>query len=372
MGGAGDHPQLLLTRLGLEERVDHTGGDEVVGIAVDEEHRQPAALHLLERRGLAEAPAVLHPAERIGHVEQREGRQREALAKLLGKLLPDARIAAILDKALDVGALLLTREHHRRSSPHRDAVDDHLRMTAEERIGHLHPTQHVQPVEPPHADGPSLAAAVVVEVGQQDVEAQVVVIEVADHEHPLGAVGISVDNHGRAVGRPGCGGVERMEAFPLPAADGRVAQRSGPLEAVEPGGYGGILLADILAGRGVLGGHHLVGLQGIGEQVEASAHRGGDKQQQNGCKVFPESFHRCVLSLLGLLRAAPTPNGVWAAVLSGSKSAPERLRRGAPECGPRRPRSREGPLRPTAEESPPHMRMNHSAGSESGRPSLPA
>ena len=42
-------------------------------------------------------------------MEQREGRQREALAQLLGELLPDARIAAILDKTLHVGLLLLAR-----------------------------------------------------------------------------------------------------------------------------------------------------------------------------------------------------------------------------------------------------------------------
>ena len=89
-------------------------------------------------------------------------------------------------------------------------MDDHLRIAAEKRVGDFHPAQHVQPVEPAHADRPAFAPAVVMQIGQQDVVTQVVIIEVADHQHPHGAVGISVDDDGRAVGRFGSRSVERV------------------------------------------------------------------------------------------------------------------------------------------------------------------
>ena len=102
MSGTRHEPQLLVARFRLEKRANHPGGDIIVGIAVDEEHRQAAFCDLRQRRGLAEIPPVFQVAQPAGRIQQRECRQPERRLQFLGELVPDARIAAIFDKAPDV------------------------------------------------------------------------------------------------------------------------------------------------------------------------------------------------------------------------------------------------------------------------------
>ena len=139
--------------------------------------------------------------------------------------------------------------------------------------------QHIQPVEPAHADRPAFAPPVVVQVGQQHVVTQVVIIEVADHQHPHGAVGISMDDDGRAVGRFGSRGVERMEPHALRIDDHRIAQRSGPFEAVRPRTQERILGVHIFIGRRIFRPHRLFRAQREAEHVETPADNSSYQQQ---------------------------------------------------------------------------------------------
>ena len=113
-------------------------------------------------------------------------------------------------------------------------MDHHPGIAAENVVGNIHPPQHVETVLPAHPDGPALAPAVVIEIGQEDVVTQVVVVEIADHQHPHGVVRIAVDDHRRPVRRAGSRRIERMQPFALVPRDHRVAQGSGALQAVDP------------------------------------------------------------------------------------------------------------------------------------------
>ena len=192
------------------------------------EHRQLAFGHLPERRSLAERPAVLQVAQPTGRVEQREGGQRELLPELLAELVPDARITAVLHETLHIGPLRLARDHHRRRGPPIEIPCTTIRVRPPKKpVGDIHPPQHVETVLPPHADGSPLALAVVMEIGQQDIAAQVVIVKVADHQHPHGVVRVAVDDDRRPVGRFGRRGVNGME----PLAPRR---RRSPCRAASP------------------------------------------------------------------------------------------------------------------------------------------
>ena len=246
---------------------------------MDEEHRQAAFCDLRQRRGLAEIPPVFQVAQPAGRIQQRECRQPERRLQFLGELVPDARIAAIFDKAPDVGPLGLARGHHRRGSPHRDAMHDHPRIAAENPVGNLHPVQQIEAVEPPHADCPPFALPVVMQIRQQDVIPQVMVIEVADHQHPHGAVRITVDDNRRAVGRHGSRRVEGVQPDTLRIGDHGVAQRPGRLQTVHPRAQEWVFGIHIFIGRGILFPHPGVGTQREREHIETPADNRSYQQQ---------------------------------------------------------------------------------------------
>lgn len=62
MGDAGQGPELRRCSAGIVERVDHPGGDEGVGLSVDEHHGEGVLPDLFKRGCLPEAPAVFDAA----------------------------------------------------------------------------------------------------------------------------------------------------------------------------------------------------------------------------------------------------------------------------------------------------------------------
>ena len=287
-----NHPQLLVAGLGPVKRIDHPRRHVIVGVAVDEQHRQPALLHLLQRRSLAESPAVFQAAQPARRVEQRKGRKPELLFKLFRKLVPDARIAAILDETFHIGLLLLARDHHGRRRAHRNPVDHHPGVAAEDVVGNVHPPQHVEAVLPPHPDGTAFALPVVIKVRQQDVAAQVAVVEIADHQHPHGVVRIAVDDHRRPVRRTGSRRIDRVQSFAFRSENHRVAQGPGALQTVDPRPQERIFAVHIFIRRSVLGPHRRIGPERIGEHVETAARDNCRKQQHRDNDDPDNSFHR--------------------------------------------------------------------------------
>ena len=78
MGGAFSYPHgFLAVGFGIVDLLHHIEWYEVVGIAMDEEHRALAFRYLLDRGTFAKAPAMNNTAQQTGGVHQRELRKRE-------------------------------------------------------------------------------------------------------------------------------------------------------------------------------------------------------------------------------------------------------------------------------------------------------
>ena len=211
MSRSGSDPQLTVAAsFSLVEGVNHLSGHIIVRLAVDKEDGQLRSRHLRQRRGLQEVPPITRAAKHAGGVKHRHLGQAELGAQLLAKLIPDAGIAAVFHKAAHVSLLLFAGHHHHRGGAHRHAVQSDRGSGAKKLISDARPADHIEAVEPTHADIIAAAQASAVEVGQEDVEAQIMVIEIANHKHAHGAIGVAVNDDGRAARGPRSTRVERM------------------------------------------------------------------------------------------------------------------------------------------------------------------
>ncbi len=101
----------------------HGVGHEGILIAMDKEHWFGALANLLYLLRLGKRPAVAMLAKGGSGIHQREGRQAKLVFELSRKLIPHARIAAVLHKALHVIGSLLSRYSHRGCRTHRNAMN---------------------------------------------------------------------------------------------------------------------------------------------------------------------------------------------------------------------------------------------------------
>lgn len=236
MDAARTDPLRLRLGLGSVEARQHGERHEGVAVAMDEEHRLVAAGHLTQRRGLVETPSVADTTKGAAGMEQGEGGETEAIVKLALKLVPGAGVATVFDKALHIGGKRFARDAHHGGSSHRHAVEHHPRIasTTETAVGHLHPAHHVEAVEPTHLHGLTLAAAVSVEVGEQEIETHVVV-DGGDVHHTHTVVLIAVDEEGHAVGGSGSKDIGGVVTLACGHGDKSVAQGLVALQTVGQG-----------------------------------------------------------------------------------------------------------------------------------------
>lgn len=247
MDAARTDPLRLRLGLGSVEARQHGERHEGVAVAMDEEHRLVAAGHLTQRRGLVETPSVADTTKGAAGMEQGEGGETEAIVKLALKLVPGAGVATVFDKALHIGGKRFARDAHHGGSSHRHAVEHHPRIasTTETAVGHLHPAHHVEAVEPTHLHGLTLAAAVSVEVGEQEIETHVVV-DGGDVHHTHTVVLIAVDEEGHAVGGSGSKDIGGVVTLACGHGDKSVAQGLVALQTVGPGAQLRVFVDDVV------------------------------------------------------------------------------------------------------------------------------
>lgn len=247
MDAARTDPLRLGLGLGSVEAREHGERHEGVAVAMNEEHRLVAAGHLAQRRGLVETPAVADTTKGTAGMEQGEGGEAEAVVKLALKLVPGAGVATVFDKALHIGGKPFARYAHHRGSSHRHTVEHHPRATimTETAVGHLHPAHHVEAIEPTHLHGLPLAAAVGVEVGEQEIETHVVV-DRSDVHHTHTVVLIAVDEEGHAVGGSGSKDIGGVVALACGHGDEGVAQGVVSLQAISPGAQLRVFVDDVV------------------------------------------------------------------------------------------------------------------------------
>ena len=272
--------------------MNHPRGHEGVGTSVDEKHGAAATAHLLQGRSLAETPAVAHAAKCRSGIHERERRQGELRAELSRELVPHACVAAILHKTPHIRRQLFARKTHRRGRPHRHSVHNDTNRVApmgKKVTGNGRPTLHVKPVFPPHLYGFAVAEAVGVEVGQQDVEAQVAVIHPSEVEELNGAVLVAVHNHCGAPVRTVAAQVEGVSLASVGHDDYGVAQQSCGAQTVHPRLHVGHTTVQHRVGAV----HVLtvgVGRERETEHVETAASDNGQYRNDNGgqcdCNLF--------------------------------------------------------------------------------------
>ena len=96
--GSLSNPQAFGLGLDAVELVYHKGRDEVVAVAMDEEHGVRAVLDFVKGGGFTEAPTVFEFAEQGGGVEQGKCREPELLTQLIAKFIPHAGISTVFDE----------------------------------------------------------------------------------------------------------------------------------------------------------------------------------------------------------------------------------------------------------------------------------
>ena len=247
MDAARTDPLRLGLGLGSVEARQHGERHEGVAVAMNEEHWLVATGHLTQRRGLVETPAVADTTKGAAGMEQGEGREAETVVKFTLKLVPGAGVATVFDKALHIGGEPFARDAHHRGSSHRHAVEHHPRATTttETAVSHLHPAHHVEAIEPTHLHGLPLAAAVGVEVGEQEIETHVVV-DRSDVHHTHTVVLIAVDEEGHTVGGSGSKDIGGVVALACGHGDEGVAQGVVSLQAISPGAQLRVFVDDVV------------------------------------------------------------------------------------------------------------------------------
>lgn len=235
MDAARTDPLRLRLGLGSVEARQHGEGHEGVAVAMNEEHWLVATGHLTQRRGLVETPAVAKATKGAAGMEQRKGGEAETVVEFTLKLVPGAGVATVFDKALHIRGEPFARDAHHGGSSHRHAVEHHPRIAimTETAVGHLYPAHHVEAVEPTHLHGLALAAAVGVEVGEQEIETHVVV-DGSDVHHTHPVVLIAVDEEGHTVGGAGSEDIGGVVALARGHGDEGVAQGVVSLQAISP------------------------------------------------------------------------------------------------------------------------------------------
>ena len=200
---------------------------------MNEKHRFFAVFHLPQGAGLAEGVASPQLGDAAGRVKDGEFRQAEPQLQLAGKDVPDARVAAVLDEDFHAFGRVLTRRHHRGGRPHRDAMDDNLRLRVI-REDEIDPAQYVLTVQPPHAYIVALALAAGPQVGCDHLIASFIIGR-CQLQRACVVTAVAVQNNRPAVciGGLGVGIADAMQGQAISGGECHVVSRMGSCEGVD-------------------------------------------------------------------------------------------------------------------------------------------
>ena len=217
--------------------------------------------------------ARAHVAHQIGHIEQRKAGQAKYILELQGKLVPNTRIAAVLDNALHVCRQRFSRHIHGSRRAHRLAKDQDARLGIG-RNNPLDPCDDIESLGPAHADIVTARALVGAGGGREHVHAAVVeALDVSCHAD--GLVRISVQADGVIMGALRCGKIPGGKLGPISRSEAAALA-----VLLKPGPRFGLLGIHLLALFGILAVlHHLHGVGRLGVQGKVEQEVAGKSQQ---------------------------------------------------------------------------------------------
>ena len=168
-------------------------GNEVVGVAVDEEHRAVALLELLHGRSLPESPAVLHLGHKAGALKHIGRDESEALLSVVVELQHHRGVTAVLHEGANIFGKRVATGHHHRCAAHGNAVEHH-EVVVEDVVCHRDPLLDVETVVPAHLDMVAFGIAVILKVREEDVVVKVVAVHAHQIQEHEVVVAVAVDH----------------------------------------------------------------------------------------------------------------------------------------------------------------------------------
>ena len=166
---------------------------------------------------------------------------------------------------------------------------------AEEARGELRPAEHVEAVVPSHADVCAGCAAVVAQIGQEEVGVHRASIHAPDVVHASRGIAVAVYQQGDPLRGTGGAHVAGVEGRAVGGGDRGVVQGLGTIEAVEPRSQGGNVVNHGVARRGFAAIRARLGTNG-GAQHEfgcaVEAKQQNDEQTEEGVAVRAETHGR--------------------------------------------------------------------------------
>ena len=160
---------------------------------MDKEHGNRCTLELFHTAGLMKIVARTYVAYQIGHVEQRKTGQAKYILELQGELVPNTRIAAVLDNALHVCRQRFPRHVHSGCRTHRFAKDQDARLGVC-RNNPPDPRDDIESLGPAHADVVAAGTLVGAGGGREHVHAAVVeALDVSGHTDGLVRISMQAD-----------------------------------------------------------------------------------------------------------------------------------------------------------------------------------
>ncbi len=191
VGGAVDS-ELLFNLAGarLVVLVEHAVRYKGVLVTVDKKHGNCCTFELIHAACLMEVVARAHVAHQVCYIEQGKAGQAEHVLELQRKLVPDARVAAVLDNAFHICGQRFPRDIHGRRRAHRLAKDQDARLGIG-RNDPPDPRDDIESLGPAHAD--VVTAGTLVGAGGRCEHVHAAVVEsLGVSGHTDGLIGVSV------------------------------------------------------------------------------------------------------------------------------------------------------------------------------------
>ena len=255
--------------------VEHVVRHKGVLVAVDKQHGNRRVFELLHTARLMKVVARAHVAHQVCYIEQGKAGQAEHILELQGKLVPNARITAVLDNAFHVCGQRFPRDVHGGRRTHRLAKDQDARLGVSLNDS-LDPCDDVEALGPAHADIVAAGALVGAGGGCEYVHAAVVE-SFGVSGHTDGLVGISMQADGVVVRALRCSKIPSGELGSVIC--GEAAALAVLFKPRPRLGFLGIRLLTFFVGLTIL--HHLHGVGRLGVQGKVKQKVAGKSEQRD-------------------------------------------------------------------------------------------
>ena len=263
---------------------------------MDKEHGDRRVFKLLHAACLMEVIACANVAHQVRHIEQGKAGQGKHVLELQGKLVPDARVAAVLDDAPNIRGQRFPCDIHGRRRAHRLAKDQDACLGVGLNDS-PDPCDDIEPLGPAHAD--IVAAGALVGAGGGCEYVHAAVVEALDVScHTDGLVGVSVQADSVIVRALRAGKIPSGKLGPVICGEAAaLAMLFEPRPRLDILGIHLLVFLSVLAVLHRLHGVRRLGVQGkVKQKVAGKSEQRDNEHQRNNAGYLELSMGVCALS----------------------------------------------------------------------------